>query len=84
MTNFEKYEIYFKVYQYRTKKPFRSNIKSVNTILKGCFRGVTLTDKINQLTTQNRFRKDVCQFDLLIVEMNNMKDKEGNPIPSFF
>lgn len=78
------FEIKDKVYQYRRNKPFPSNIKSVNTILKGCFRGVTLTEKIDQLTTQNRFRKDVCQFDLLIKEMNNMKDKEENSISSFF
>lgn len=78
------FEIKDKVYQYRTQKPFASKIKSVNTILKCCFRGATLTEKINQLTTQNRFRENVCQFDLLMEEMNKMRDKEGHSIPSFF
>ena len=59
-------------------------IKGVNTIIHGIFKGVTLTEKISELRTNNDIRNDLCQFNLLIEEINNSTDKEGNPIISYF
>lgn len=70
------FEIRRKVYKYRSREPFSSQIKAVNTIIKSNLPNKTLIGVINGLRAENNVRNDVCQFDLLIEAINNMTDKK--------
>lgn len=72
------YDIKNKCEEYISKEPFLSTIKSVNTIIKKCFKNETLTDQINKLKKTNDIREDKCDFSLL------KKALVGNNIESFF
>lgn len=74
------FEIREKVYKYRYKEPFESQVKAVNTIISRNIIGKTLTEKIGELRAENAVRDDLCQFDMLIDIIGNVADKEGNPL----
>lgn len=74
------FEIREKVYKYRYKEPFESQVKAVNTIISRNIIGKTLTEKIDELRADNAVRDDLCQFDMLIGIIGNAADKEGKPL----
>ncbi len=74
------FEIREKVYKYKYKVPFDSQVKGVNTIIDRKLRGRTLTEAIDELRIDNNVRDNMCQFDLLIEIINNYVDKDGNHI----
>lgn len=53
-------------------EPYLSIIKSVNTIIKSCFKEKTLSDKINELRKSNNIRNSVCNFSLLQEKLKNV------------
>jgi len=75
------YDIRDKIFKFRYKEPFESQVKSVNTIIKKSFKNIKLTDKINQLKIENDIRDELCNFDTL---MENIFDNDGHPIELFF
>lgn len=68
----------------KNEAPPDSKIKGVNTIIRGTLQGRTLTEAINELRANNRIRDELCRFDLLEDIINNARDREGNPIQSYF
>lgn len=72
------FEIKEKVYRYRNRDPFHSQVKAVNTIIRKNLTGRTLTEAIDELRTDNDLRDELCQFDLLNEIINNYTDKDGN------
>lgn len=65
-------------------EPFDWKVKRVNTVIQRGGHGRTLTEIINSFRDKNNLRDDMCQFNLLINVLNNMTDKDGNHIQSFF
>lgn len=55
------FEIRDKVYRYKVREPFTSQIRAVNTIIRKNIPNFTLTEAINNLKTENDIRDDVCQ-----------------------
>ena len=80
------FEIREKVYMYKNRSPFDSQIKAVNTIIIKNLDGRTLTEEIERLKENNDIRDNMCQFDMLTDKLNNYVDKDGNhvEIQSFF
>lgn len=74
------FEIREKVYKYRYKEPFESQVNAVSTIISRNIIGKTLTEKINELRAESAVRDDLCQFDMLIDIIGNAAGKEGNPL----
>lgn len=74
------YELREKVFRYKYKEPFPSQIKAVNTIISRNFPKSTLTQAINDLRKDNDVRDNVCQFDLLVHAIENMTDKDGKSL----
>lgn len=74
------FKIKNEIYQCKNKEPLSNQIKAVNTIISKTLPNTTLTESINILKTKNNIRTDVCQFDLLINEVNSMTDKFGKPL----
>ena len=74
------FEIREKVYKFRDREPFKSQIKAVNTIISKNLDGKTLLETIDELRENNNVRDELCQFDLLDEVIENYTDKEGNPI----
>lgn len=72
------------VIKYKKYEPFESKIKRVNTTIKNGGKGKTLTDMIDNYRKHNKFRNDFCNFELLEKKINNMRDKKGNEIKSYF
>lgn len=72
------------VIKYQNLEPFPSKVSRVNTVIKNGGKGKTLTEIINSFRKDNNIRSDVCQFNLLNNVINNMTDKDGNHIQSFF
>ena len=74
------------VIQYHNYEPFDYKVKRVNTAIERGGHGETLTEIINGFRNENNIREDVCQCNLLNEKINNMTDKDGNPlnIQSFF
>lgn len=72
------------VIRYHDRVPFGWKVKRVNTAIKNGGRGKNLSEIINNFRNENNIRDDMCQFDLLNNIINSMKDKDGNPIQSFF
>lgn len=83
------YKVKDEVYNRRGIAPGK-NIKSVNTIIRRNIEmhnfgdAKTLTEAINKCRQQNRLRDNMCQFELIQEAIENMTDKDGNPIQSFF
>ena len=74
------FEIREKVYRFKNKEPFHSQVKGVNTIIERNLRGKKLTEAIDELRVNNKIRDNMCQFDMLIEIINNYTDKDGNHI----
>ena len=74
------YEIREKVYKFRDREPFQSQIKAVNTIIGKSLQDKTLTEAINELRAENDIKDNMCQFDLLINAINDMIDRDGSPL----
>lgn len=72
------FDIKEKVNKYKDRQPFDSQVKAVNTIIGKNFAGKTLTEKIDELRSNNNIRDNMCQFDRLIDIINNYTDKNGN------
>lgn len=72
------FDIKEKVNKYKDRQPFDSQVKAVNTIIGKNFAGKTLTEKIDELRSNNNIRDNICQFDRLIDIINNYTDKNGN------
>lgn len=68
--------------RYPSCKPYGSKIKAVNTMIQNGNHGSTLTNSINRLKNSNNIRKTVCDFNLLTKQLHNLKDKNGNSLPS--
>lgn len=66
------------------KKSYKSKIKRVNTAIKNGGKNRTLTDMIKDYNKDNNIRDTVCDFELLKKKINEMKDKKGNSIESYF
>jgi hypothetical protein len=75
------YDIRYKVFKFKYKEPFESQIKSINKIIKKSFKNITLTEKINELKVGNDIREEICNFDALI---SNIYDCDGHSIQLFF
>lgn len=71
------FDIREKVFQYRYKRPFDSQIRGVNTIIQKNLQGETLTEVINKLRERNNVRDNMCEFDLLIEAIKEVTDKDG-------
>jgi hypothetical protein len=78
------FEIQERVYNFRDREPFESQIKGVNTIIMRNLQGRTLTEAIDELRADNRIRDGLCQFNMLEDIIINARDKAGNPIQSYF
>ena len=74
------FDIRGKVYKFRDRPRFQSNVKAVNTIIGKNLGGKTITEKIDELRVDNDVRDNMCQFDLLVEVINNYTDKDGNHI----
>lgn len=72
------FEIREKVYKFKDREPFPSQVKAVNTIIGKNLPGKTLTEVIDELRANNDVRDEMCRFDLLIDIINNYTDKDGN------
>ena len=75
------FEINSELEQYPLSKPYDSKIKAVNTMIKNGNNGSTLTGSINNLKKKNNIKATVCDFGLLTKQLQNLKDKNGNPLP---
>lgn len=78
------FKIQEKVYNFRNRVPFESQIKGVNTIIRKNMQGRTLTEEIDRLRGNNDIRNELCQFDMLVDMINNLTDESGNHIKSYF
>lgn len=74
------FDIREKVYRFKEREPFDSQVKAVNTIIGKNLGGKTLTEAIDELRHDNDIRDEMCQFDKLVDIIGNYKDKEGNPV----
>ena len=74
------FEIREKVYKFRDREPFHSQVRGVNTIIGRNLRGKTLTGAIDELRINNNVRNNMCQFDMLVDIINNYTDKDGNRV----
>lgn len=74
------FKIQEKVYNFRDREPFESQVKGVNTIIMKNLQGRTLTEAINELRANNRIRDELCQFDMLAGIINNVRE----PVRSYF
>lgn len=75
------FKIKSKLECYPSFKPYDNKIKAVNTMIQNSFHGSTLTDSINNLKKVNNIKATVCDFGLLTNQLQNLKDKNGNPLP---
>lgn len=78
------FEIQERVYNFRDRIPFESQVKGVNTIIRKNMQGRTLTEEIDRLRGNNDIRNELCQFDMLVNVINNLTDESGNHIQSYF
>ncbi len=72
------------VVKYKRCNPFDSKIKSLNTMIKNGGNGRTLTEIINYYGKYNKFKSNICEFNLLEARINEMTDKNENKVESFF
>lgn len=78
------FEINSELEQYPGSNPYDSKIKAVNTMIKNGNNGSTLTGSINDLKKDNNIKATVCDFGLLTKKLQNLKDKNGKSITSWF
>lgn len=69
-----------KVYRFKDKEPFSSQVKAVNTIIRKNLGEKTLTEAIDELRHDNDIRDEMCNFDSLIDIIDNYHDRDGNHI----
>lgn len=74
------YEIKEKVWEFKSYKPFQSQVKAVNTIIGKSIVGKTLTEAIDELRNDNDIRDGMCDFDKLIEIIDNYTDREGQHV----
>ena len=74
------FDIREKVYRFKNKEPFSSQVKAVNTIIRKNLGEKTLTEAINELRRDNDIRDEMCNFDSLIHIIGNYRDRDGNHI----
>lgn len=74
------FDIREKVYKYKDREPFASQVKAVNTIIGNNLAGKTLTEAIDELRENNNVRDNMCQFDRLMDIINNYTDRAGNRV----
>lgn len=74
------FDIREKVYKYKDREPFASQVKAVNTIIGKNLGGKTLTEAIDELRENNNVRDNMCQFDRLVDIINNYTDRAGNRV----
>lgn len=72
------FDIREKVYRFKDRVPFASQVKAVNTIIGKNLGGRTLTEAIEELRANNNVRDNMCQFDMLVEIIENYTDKDGN------
>lgn len=78
------FDIRQRVYNFRDREPFESQVKGVNKIISRTMQGKTLTEAINELRAKNNIRDELCQFDILVDIIHNATDEEGKPLKSYF
>ena len=78
------YDIKDKIQQYKIYPPYESIVKSVNTIIKKLFKGVTLTSKIEELAEQNDLKNEIYDFGLIRKNYSNMEDTKEEKIILYF
>lgn len=74
------FDIREKVYKFKDREPFQSQVKAVNTIINKNLPGRTLTEAIEELRERNNVRDEMCRFDMLVDIINNYTDKDGNHV----
>ena len=74
------FDIKKKVYRFKDREPFDSQVKAVNTIIGKNLGGRTLTEVIDKLRANNNVRDNMCQFERLVDIINNYTDKDGNRV----
>ena len=74
------FDIREKVYRFKDREPFNSQVKAVNTIIGKNLGGRTLTEAIDELRVNNNVRDNMCQFDRLVDIINNYTDRDGNRV----
>ena len=74
------YNIRDKVWKYRSRAPFPSQVKAVNTIIGEKIVGRTLTQAIDELRNNNDIRDGMCQFDKLIDIITHYVNKDGDAV----
>ena len=74
------FDIREKVYRFKEREPFDSQVKAVNTIIGKNLGGKTLTEAIDELRHDNDIRDGMCDFDKLIDIITHYVDKEGNAV----
>lgn len=72
------------VIKYKKCEPFDRKIRRVNTAIQHGGKGRTLTEMIDDYRKYNDFKNDICNFELLSDKINNMRDKDGSKIKSYF
>lgn len=68
------------IVEYKEYRPFDWKVKRVNSAIQNGGNGGTLTEIIDSFRLNNDVRDEMCKFDLLVGVINNMTDKEGNPM----
>lgn len=74
------FDIREKVYRFKDREPFHSQVKAVNTIIGKSLGGKTLTQAIDEFRANNNVRDNMCQFDRLVEIINSYTDKDGNRV----
>ena len=74
------FDIREKVYRFKEREPFDSQVKAVNTIIGKNLGGKTLTEAIDELRVNNNVRDNMCRFDRLVDIINNYTDRDGNRV----
>ena len=74
------FEIREKVFRFKDREPFASQVKAVNTIISKNFGGKSLSEAIDKLRANNNVRDNMCQFDKLVDIINNYTDRDGKRV----
>lgn len=78
------FEIKARIEKHNNYKPYPSNIKGVNTIIKSGGKGKSLTRIIDNFRDRNEIRDEMCRFDLLTRIIEAETDEDGNKLISYF
>lgn len=74
------FDIREKVYRFKDRESFHSQVKAVNTIIGKNLGGKKLTEAIDELRANNDVRDNMCQFDMLVDIINKYTDRAGNRV----